>query len=221
MKSLLRPRPTRLHGFTLIELLVVIAIIAILAALLLPALQSAKETAQMALCRSNLGQIGKATYNYVNEWNQTFPGMGAIVSKKDWQSNHAANGDVTKGLLWRYMDDRNVWFCARDDRKLGTYTFSYDMNWACFDWDNYTPFLNGRQVSYFRDPEHIVYYVEENTDSAFYSVVINDAFFGYIDQAGLRHKDRFFLVLYMDGHVPIEPIEGPLPSGDQLFAYGN
>jgi prepilin-type N-terminal cleavage/methylation domain-containing protein len=214
-------RPTELHGFTLIELLVVIAIIAILAALLLPALQSAKENAHMALCRSNLKQIGDATYAYTNEWDQTFPGMGAIVSKSDWQSGHAANGDVTKGLLWPYMDDRNVWLCAQDRRKPGTYSFSYDMNWACFDWVNYTPFLHGRKVGYFRDPEHIVYYVEENTDSSLYSIVINDAFFGYQDQAGVRHKGLFFLVLYLDGHVPIDPIEGPLPSGDQLFAYGN
>ena len=221
MKLSLCPYLTGRSGFTLIELLVVIAIIAILAALLLPALQSAKENAQMALCRNNLGQIGKATYGYTNEWEQTFPGMGAIVPKSDWSGGHARDGDVSNGLLWPFLDDKDVWFCAKDDRKPGTYSFSYDMNWACFDWDNYTPFLHGRRISYFRDPEKIVYYVEENTDSAFYSIVINDAFFGYQDQVGIRHKDRFFLVLYMDGHVPIEPIQGPLPSGDQMFAYGN
>ena len=78
-------------GFTLVELLVVIGIIAVLVGILLPALQRAREQANLVACQSNLRQIGQAIGIYVIDNNGTLPyglwsgyGVGDLSKTPNW-----------------------------------------------------------------------------------------------------------------------------------------
>jgi prepilin-type N-terminal cleavage/methylation domain-containing protein/prepilin-type processing-associated H-X9-DG protein len=72
-------------GFSLVELLVVIAIVGILVALLLPAVQAARESARRSQCSNNLKQIGVAMHNHVTAWGAFPPGQRLmVVGHKTW-----------------------------------------------------------------------------------------------------------------------------------------
>jgi prepilin-type N-terminal cleavage/methylation domain-containing protein/prepilin-type processing-associated H-X9-DG protein len=90
-----------LRGFTLVELLVVIAIIGVLVALLLPAVQSAREAARRMQCGNNLKQLALGMHNF-HDQNKMFPYNYQLVGVNAWEAVSASY------FILPYIEQQNL-----------------------------------------------------------------------------------------------------------------
>ncbi len=129
-------------GFTLIELLVVIAIIAILMAILMPALNIAREQGKRAVCLSHLKQLNLAWIQYADDFDGKIPGADVNYSTSTpdwwvhWPSDGAENSTeeewhnaIREGQLYSYCKDLDLYRCSNAPKQYGlTYAIVDSMN---------------------------------------------------------------------------------------------
>lgn len=224
-------KETHRRAFTLLELLVVMAIVAILAALLLPAIQSARERGRAATCMSHIRQLAQSVHMYITDFDGHFPKTAPAgrnhPSDWVWGGNVVAHPqdpsacrriDIEDGVLWtyvysgfkRYQDmpkdwhsspANNVYLCPSAGAVEKVRGLSYSMNWNLDKDASGATLDEGVILSRVKNPSRCVLFVDEGSE-------LND---GYYDASDFPNQGNLHLgganLAFCDGHVEWKAVE--------------